>query len=109
MRGIRQLLAVTAWLRLAAVLLQWAILRFVGEAWWLSTVYLYVPFALLLAPIEAVSLALLVLGPRRLLWTQAAAALVVLFPTMGLTLSLPTSATPGTPRLRVLAEDVDSG
>jgi endonuclease/exonuclease/phosphatase (EEP) superfamily protein YafD len=108
-RILRKYLAVAAWLCLGAVVLQWAALRLVGEAWWLTTLYLYAPFALLLLPVAAISLALLIVGPRRLLLTQAVAAALVLFPTMGLTISLPNSPTPGAPNLRVLAFNVDSG
>lgn len=105
----RRVLAAAAWLHLAAVVAAWLALRRIGEAWWPTTVLLYLPQAFLLAPAAALSPLLALLGPRRLLLLQAAAAAVVLFPVMGLTLSGPAPATPGAPRLRVLSFNVDSG
>jgi hypothetical protein len=56
-----------AWATPGAVLAQWAALRFVGERWWITTLNLHIPFVLWLAPVGLSALALIVLGPRRLL------------------------------------------
>ena len=106
---VRRLIAAASWLCAAVVLFYWLALRFVGESWWLTTVALYLPQVVLLLPIILLAIALAFVGPRRLLLLQAAAAWVVLFPIMGLTLSGPTRATPGLPRLRVLSFNTDSG
>ena len=105
----RRIIAAASWLCAAVVLFYWLALRFVGESWWLTTVALYLPQVVLLIPVFALAIPLALVGPRRLLLLQAAAAWVVLFPIMGLTLSCPTWATPGAPRLRVLSFNVDSG
>ncbi len=109
MRILRRIVAAAAWLYAAFVLVDWLALRFVGEGWWPTTLDLYLPHVVLLAPIVALMLLLALVGPRRLLLLQAAAAGLVLFPIMGLTLAGPNRATPGAPRLRVLSFNVDSG
>jgi vancomycin resistance protein VanJ len=108
-KPLRTLSAVLAWATLAAVVAQWAVLRLLAERWWVATLNLYVPFTLWLLPVAACALLLVGLGPRRRLWIPGVAALVVLFPLMGLSASLPHHPTPGAPRLRVLAYNVDSG
>jgi vancomycin resistance protein VanJ len=85
-----------------------AALRFVGERWWVTGVTLYLPRILFAAPLPFVVLALLWLGPRRLLWTQLAAALVVVFPLMGLVVPWPTPRTAGAATVRVLSYNIDS-
>ncbi len=63
-----------------------ALLRFVGERWWVTGVALYLPrigFALPLVPLV---LGLLVVRAHKFLWTQVVAAVLVVFPLMGLVL-----------------------
>jgi endonuclease/exonuclease/phosphatase (EEP) superfamily protein YafD len=109
MGATRRVLAVASWTCLAGVLAYLAALRLVGESWWGTTVALYLPHVVLLAPVVALALLLVAVGPRRHVLVQAAAAAVVLFPIMGLTLSGPARATPDAPRLRVLSFNTDSG
>jgi vancomycin resistance protein VanJ len=83
-------------------------LRLVGERWWGTTIALYLPrlpFALPLVPLTA---AILWIGPRRLLWTQALATflLLVLF---GFRLAWPTPATPGAFHLRLVSCNINGG
>lgn len=108
MRVLRFLTAVSIWIAFAAVLADLAALRWIGEAHWLTTVDLYLPHGLLLVPLGLLALAALAFGPRRLLVVIAAAALVVLFPIMGLHVGGP-AASRGTPHLRLLTYNVDSG
>jgi endonuclease/exonuclease/phosphatase (EEP) superfamily protein YafD len=62
---------------------------FVGERSWAVMLLLYVPRALFLLPAVAIGLLLLRTGQRRLLWTQAICAMLVLWPLMGLHIALP--------------------
>jgi len=105
----RKVAVAASWSCAAVVLSYWLALRFVGERWWPTTVALYLPQAVLLLPVAATALSLALAGPRRHLLVQAGAAMVVMFPIMGLTLSLPARPTAGAPRLRVLSFNVDSG
>jgi vancomycin resistance protein VanJ len=82
--------------------------RFIGERWWVTTAALYLPRAGFALPLPFLTLALLVTGQRRWLLTQAIAAALVLFPLMGLWISLPHSAQEGLPHLRVLSLNAGS-
>jgi vancomycin resistance protein VanJ len=84
-------------------------LRFVGEAWWVSIIGLYLPPVAFAFPLPPIALALLLLGKRRLLGLQAFSALVVLFPLMGFVLSRPSAADRDKPTMRVLSFNVNSG
>jgi vancomycin resistance protein VanJ len=91
------------------LILVWLVLRFVGEAWWISGVGLLLPpwgFAL---PLPFLVLWLVLARRWRLLLLQLVSSVVLLFPLMGLTLSLPAAPAPGAPRLRVLSYNVNSG
>src|SRR5258708_34988640 len=68
---------------------------------------LYVPRALFLVPVVAIAFVLLLTGQWRLLWTQALCALLVVWPLMGLRVSLP-HRHPG-PSLRLLTYNVWAG
>src|SRR5258708_8519407 len=68
---------------------------------------LYVPRALFLVPVVAIGFVLLLAGQWRLLWTQALRALVLVWPLMGLRVSLP-HRDPG-PSLRLLTYNVWAG
>jgi len=79
---------IAGWAYPLAVAAVTVVLRLVGDSWWVGLVLMYLPrwgFALPLVPV-AVAVALW--GPRRLLLAQAGAALLVLFPLMGLELNL---------------------
>jgi endonuclease/exonuclease/phosphatase (EEP) superfamily protein YafD len=108
-RILRRIAAATSWFYAALVAVAWLALRFVGEGWWLTTLALYMPRVVLLAPAAALALLHALGGPRRLVLLQAGTAGMVLFPVMGLKLAGPNAATPGAPQLRVLSFNVDSG
>lgn len=76
-------LALAAWGYLAAALLIWAALWFLAERWWPATVYLFGPRWVVLLPLVLLVPAAALLRPKLLL-PLAAAALVILFPVMGL-------------------------
>jgi vancomycin resistance protein VanJ len=83
-------------------------LRLVGERWWGTTIALYLPrlpFALPLLPLTA---AILWIGPRRLLWTQVLATVLLLM-LFGFRISWPTSTTPGAFRLRIVSCNINGG
>ncbi len=84
-----------------------AALAFIGERHWITAALLYVPRLAFAAPLPVLVILLFYCGRRRLLWTQAVAALVILFPLMGLELWKPHESDSG-PRLRVLSFNVDS-
>lgn len=84
------------------------LLHYVGEAHWATTVGLYLPAVFYLAPLLPIALLALWVGPRSLLLAPAAAALIALFPLMGLCWSLPSVWADEGPRLRLLSYNVDS-
>jgi endonuclease/exonuclease/phosphatase (EEP) superfamily protein YafD len=98
-----------AWLYAIALLGAILALRYVGERWWMTGVTLYLPRLLFAIPLPFVVLMILVFGPRRLLWTQLGAALLLLFPLMGLVLPHLTPQRSGAPVIKVLSYNVDSG
>jgi endonuclease/exonuclease/phosphatase (EEP) superfamily protein YafD len=83
-------------------------IRCVGERWWGTTVLMYLPRKLFIVPLPFITLALLWRGPRRWVLTQVAAAGLLVFPLLGLRLSLPSSAQPGVARIRVFSLNVAS-
>jgi vancomycin resistance protein VanJ len=87
----------------------WLLLRFIGEAWWVTGVAIYLPRFAFAVPVPVLTLGLWKLGRTRLLWTQAVAALVCLFPLMGLNVSVPRFEAPPEKKLRVLSYNVNSG
>jgi endonuclease/exonuclease/phosphatase (EEP) superfamily protein YafD len=91
---------------LAALLL---LLYGVGERWWVTTALLYMPRALLLVPLPFVVLGLWLARERRLLWTQAAALLLCVFPLMGFVLPGSSSRDPEARSLRLLSFNTNSG
>lgn len=101
-----KLLAVAYPLALLGV--AWAF-RYVGEGWWATAVGLYLPRVAFAAPLPFVVLALVILGPRRWLWTQVASAVIFLFVLMGFVVPWPRSARPNAPIFRVLSYNIDSG
>lgn len=85
------------------------VLHFVGERWWLTGVVLYLPRAVFAAPLPLLVIALLALKERRLLLTQAVAAVLLVFPLMGFVLPWPTFADDHEPKLKILSYNVNSG
>jgi vancomycin resistance protein VanJ len=83
--------------------------RYVGEGWWMTTVALYLPRIGFALPLPFIAAGLSAYRMRRLLWLQAASALLVVFPLMGFVLSWPVSADDKAPTMRVLSMNVDSG
>jgi endonuclease/exonuclease/phosphatase (EEP) superfamily protein YafD len=83
------------------------VLRGVGERWSVSTLALYLPRAGFGLPLPFLTVALLWVRPRRWLVTQLVAALVLLFPLMGLELRGGSTAKAGVPALRIMSCNVD--
>lgn len=104
-RGLTILAAFAYLLGLIGVI---AALRYVGESWWVTAAGLYLPRFLLLAPLPFLALLLLLFRAKKLLWTQLAAALLVIFPLMGFVLPGPLPRDNG-PVLRLLSFNVNSG
>ena len=107
-RWLRGIVTVCAWAYPAALLASVLLLRFVGEHWWVTAVALYVPRRLLAIPLLPILAALILQRRFRLLATQVAAGLLLLFPLMGLVLPGLRSAAPDGPRLRVMSLNGDS-
>jgi vancomycin resistance protein VanJ len=84
-------------------------LRFVGERWWGTTIALYLPRLPFAVPLLPLTAAILWMGPRRLLWTQVAAATVLLLGLMGLRLAWPSSATADGFHLRIVSCNIKGG
>ncbi len=81
-------------------------MRFAGERWWVTNVALYLPRLGFAAPLPLLVLALVAFKMRRFLWTQAAAAFLVVFALMGLTLPSMRAADANAPKIRVLSYNV---
>ncbi|HXI54649.1 MAG TPA: endonuclease/exonuclease/phosphatase family protein [Polyangia bacterium] len=92
-----------------ALLLVVAGFRLVGERWWGTTVALYLPRLGFAVPWPVLTLALLLGRAYRWLITQVIAALVLLFPLMGLHLSRPAAPAAGADVLRVVSLNIDEG
>jgi endonuclease/exonuclease/phosphatase (EEP) superfamily protein YafD len=86
-----------------------ALLRCVGERWWVTGVGLYLPRVVVAAPLPVLVIVLAAAGLRRLLWTQIAAFLLIVFPLMGFVLPWPTFPSRDAPVVRVLSYNIDSG
>jgi endonuclease/exonuclease/phosphatase (EEP) superfamily protein YafD len=85
-------------------------LRACGERWWITGVGLYFPRAVFGAPLPVIVPALVASSQVRLLWTQALAATLLVFPLMGFAMHVPSSkAATSTPIVRVLSYNVESG
>jgi vancomycin resistance protein VanJ len=105
---IRGLIVVTAIGYLVGLIAVIAVLRLVGEGWWISAVALYLPRFLWGLPLPFLVLAMLLFRLKKLLWTQVAAALLLVFPLMGLVLPGFNAKSDG-PVLRVLSFNVNTG
>jgi endonuclease/exonuclease/phosphatase family metal-dependent hydrolase len=104
-RAIR-FLAVGYLVALVAVV---AALRLAGERWWLATLALYLPRIGFGFPLPFVVAALLWARSYRLLPTQLACALIVLFPLMGLRLWGPQAPRPDAWRFRLFTANIGNG
>jgi vancomycin resistance protein VanJ len=103
---------ITRWSALAyPIVLFLLVLGFyvIGESWWITGAGLYVPRVVFLLPLPVLALALLIARERRLLWTQAAALLIGVVLLMGWTFSLPSWFAKGTPRLKVVSLNANTG
>jgi vancomycin resistance protein VanJ len=107
-KWLRRVATGAAALYLVAVVLVWGLLRLVGESWWVTAVGLYLPRLVLALPLPLVTAALAVLKMRRWLWTQAAAACLLLFPVMGFVLPGWHRGDGAAPRIRLLTYNINS-
>jgi vancomycin resistance protein VanJ len=92
----------------AALVVAWGLLRFVGERWWVTGVTLYLPMIGFGAPLPFLTAIILFARRQRLLWTQALAALILVFALMGFVLPAPRLFGPSGPVVRVFSYNVDS-
>jgi endonuclease/exonuclease/phosphatase (EEP) superfamily protein YafD len=82
-RRLRRVVGVACWLYLVAALSLWLFLLAQADRWWPATLVLFGPRWVALLPLVILLPAALLLR-RRSLWTLAGAAMLVLFPVMGL-------------------------
>jgi endonuclease/exonuclease/phosphatase (EEP) superfamily protein YafD len=95
---------------LGALLTVTGMLRFVGEDWWATCVALYLPRLGFALPICVLLPLMVILRQYRLMLTQVAAVVWILFPLMGLEVSTHGISDSGSsPRIRVLSVNADSG
>jgi len=83
-------------------------LRLVGERWWGTTIALYLPRFPFALPLLPLIVAIVWIGPRRLLWTQWVAFALLLFLT-GFRVTWPTAPTPGAMPLRIVSCNINGG
>jgi endonuclease/exonuclease/phosphatase family metal-dependent hydrolase len=101
------LLAFTCYAYLFVLLGSWALMRGVGEDFWMTGVALYFPRLAFGAPLLVLTPLILLRRARGLLWTQLMAAGVVVFPLMCLVLPHWPAAAAGT-SMRVLSYNIAS-
>ena len=107
-RWLAQGVASLAILYPVALVAAWALLRFVGERWWLTGLTIYLPMIGFGLPLPLL-VGLLWLARRpELLWTQAVAAAILVFGLMGFVLPVPRLGAPSGPVVRVLSFNIDS-
>jgi|SRR5579872_1323465 len=85
-----------------------ALLRWVGERWWVTAEALYLPAVGFAAPLPFVAGALVALRIRRLLVLQTVSAALLLFPLMGFVLPGRGVGDPRRPTIRVLSFNTNS-
>src|SRR5262245_58879709 len=98
-----------AWSYPLALLAVITLLSLSDESFWLATLLLYIPRLGFALPLLPLTLALWLCGLRNLLLTHAAAALLVLFPLMGLELAWPRQAHDREPLLTPFSCNVHGG
>jgi vancomycin resistance protein VanJ len=91
-----------------ALVVAWALLRFVGERWWATGVTLYLPMLGFGAPLPIVTALILLARRPRWLWTQALASVILVFGLMGFVLPTPSLGASSGPVVRVFSYNVDS-
>jgi hypothetical protein len=94
---MRRLTAFVCYAYVAALLGMVLALRYVGEQFWMTGIAMYLPRVVFGLPCLVLIPLVLRLGLLRLLWTQLAAALLVVFPLMGLVLPRPRASAGETP------------
>jgi vancomycin resistance protein VanJ len=108
-RVLRWSLAGATWGLLAAALVQWILIRWLGDVWWVGTVALFAPRWPLLIPIAWVA-ALCLIWQRRLFWINFISGLIVAGPVMGFCLPSPFGqAAANDFRLRILTANNGDG
>lgn len=107
-RWLRVALALAAVGYPLALIAIYLALRYVGEDWWVTGFALYLPRHLFAIPLPFLIVPLLWLRSYRLLLLQLASLWILLFPLMGLSLSLPDAPATGQPALRLLSYNVNS-
>jgi vancomycin resistance protein VanJ len=106
-RWWRRLIVAIAFLYPVCILAVTIGFRFIGERWWVTGVGLYAPRYVFAAPLPVVVLALAATpSKRRLLWTQAASLVLLLFPLMGFVVPRPHFARRDPPTMRVLSYNI---
>ena len=83
-------------------------LRLVGEKWWGTTIALYLPRAPFALPLLPLIVAIVWVGPRKLLWTQLV-AFGLLLTLLGFRLTWPTPPTPGALPIRIVSCNINAG
>ncbi len=106
-RWLRSAVSACAFLYLTLLAVSCAALYYIGESWWVTAAALYVPRVALALPLPFLAGLLWLFGPHRLLWTQVAAAILVVFPLMGFVAPWPSAPLGHT--IRVLTLNVNSG
>jgi endonuclease/exonuclease/phosphatase (EEP) superfamily protein YafD len=104
---LRRLVIAIAFVYPAALLVVAALLHWVGEGWWPTSVGLYLPRIGFALPLPILVGLLLAYRERRLLYFQIVSLLIVVFPLMGFVLPWPRSAREGAPKVRVLSYNVN--
>jgi vancomycin resistance protein VanJ len=105
---LRRLVVVSAILYPVCLLALALALRIIGEAWWVTTLGLYVPQLPFALPLPFLAAALWAYRLRRLLLSQLVSVVALLY-LVGFVMPVPTWGRGGEPRLRVLSFNVDSG
>lgn len=108
-KTLRGTTVVSAYGYFAAVIAFTVFVRAYRADSWFGALALYAPRHVFLLPVLCLALGLVLAKRRDVLWTQALALGVVLFPLMGLTLPGPPVYAIGSPTLRVLSFNVNSG
>jgi len=83
-------------------------LRLIGEKWWVTGAVLYLPRIAFAAPLPFIAGFSAALGLYKLLWTQLAAILLILFPLMGLALPGRAHRAGGAKVVRVLSYNINT-
>ncbi len=105
----RRLIAAIAVCYLVTLLGAYVALRWVGERWWVTGLALYLPPIAFGAPLPVIAALVAWARMWRVMWTQVAASLVVVAGLMGFVVPALPSWAHGTPVVRVLSYNINSG